>query len=37
MGADFFIRETFLLGALQRGLFDQNSLPLVVFAGAAPF
>lgn len=36
-GAEVFVRETFLLGALQRGLFDQNPLPLVAFAGAAPF
>lgn len=36
-GADILIGEAFLFRALERGLFDQNSLPLVAFAGAAPF
>jgi hypothetical protein len=36
-GADVLICKTFLLSALERGLFDQNPLPLVVFAGATPF
>jgi hypothetical protein len=35
-GAYFFICQTFPLGALQRGLFDEQSLPFATFASAAP-
>jgi len=36
-GAHVGVFQTYLLGALERGLFDQNSLAFVAFAGAAPF